>query len=262
MNHSPPNEPQRYPQDEEVSLVDLTKVLIKRWKVMVTIFLFVVVGALAYVLLTERTYEYVSIYQVAEQEPGSALEAPNSVLARVSNLYMGPTMRELRESAGLQDLPFEVTIGNPSDTLLVRLVSEAKEANSDLVTQMHEAMQALMIEGQQERVEKHRASLEQQLQSVERALQAAEQSSSERASELIASYIERLADIQQRLSQLSEGEVVQVAVQSLDPADTSRSFIMGLALVLGGMLAVIAAFLAEFSFRVRKSLQEEKKGNL
>lgn len=257
MNQSPPYEPQRYSQSDEISLVDLAKILVKRWKAMVLVFLVVVLGALAYVLLTERSYEYVSIYQVAEEEPGSGLETPNSLLAKVNNLYVGAETRKLRETAGLESLPFEVAVTNPNDTLLIRLGSEASEGDHELVTQMHEALLARMAEEQRERLESHQAALEQQLQSTESVLEVAEQSNSVNAGELIASYTARLADIQQNLTQLSGGEVVQVAVRSLEPAGIGRSLIMVLAIVLGGMLAVIAAFFSQFVVLVRDSLLED-----
>lgn len=262
MNQKFSSESQHCTQGDEISLVDLAKILIRRWKVMAATFLLVVLGTLAYVLVVDRTYDFVSIYQVAERAPGDngavgALEAPNSVVAKVNNLYLGPVTRQLRESEGLERLPFEVTASNPSETLLVRLSSPARVESSELVTQMHEALLARMAEGQAGLVEQRQTSLEQQLQSAERALEAAEQSGSERASDLIVSYTDRIAEIQQRLSQLKEGEVVQVAVQSLEPTGTSRSLIMALALVLGGVLAVIAGFVSQFVALVRGSLSEE-----
>jgi uncharacterized protein involved in exopolysaccharide biosynthesis len=260
MNDKAPVErPYQNASEDEISLVDLAKILVKRWKLMAAVFAIVVLGALAYVLLVDRQYDYVSIYQVAEQAPRSdnavgALEAPGSVVAKVNNLYLGPVTRELRESAGLERLPFEVAVSNPSDTLLVRLSSEAREADSRLVAQMHEAVLARITEGQHSLLEQRRASLEQQLQSAQRTLEAAEQSGSERASELIFSYTDRIANIEDRLTQLNEGQVVQVAVQSLEPTGTRRSLIMALAVVLGGMLSVISVFLFHFAVLVRQSL--------
>mgnify|MGYP003673411770 CR=1 FL=1 len=250
-------ESQRYIQDDEISLVDLAKVLIRRWKSMALVFFIVVLSALAYVLLKERSYEYVSIYQVAEESPGSALETPNSVLAKVNNLYVGLETRKLREEAELESLPFEVTVANPDDTLLIRLDSTASVDDHELVTQMHEALLARMTEDQRERLESHQTALEQQLQSTEAALEAVEQTSTEWGSELTASYAERLAGIQLRLTQLRAGQSVQVSIQSLEPAGTSRSLIMALALVLGGILGIIAAFLSQFVALVRDSLSEE-----
>lgn len=262
MNKPSSQVPKRYSQDDEISLVDLAKILIRRWKIMAATFLLVVLGALVYVLIAERTYDYVSIYQVAERAPGDdgvfgGLETPRSVVAKINNLYLGPETRELMGAEGLEGLPFEVAVSNPDETLLIRLSSPAQEADSELVTRMHDALLARMAEGQAGLVEQRRASLERQLQSAERALEAAEQSDSLWASDLIASYTDRIAEIQERLSQLKEGEVVQVAVQSLEPTGTSRSLIMALALVLGGMLAVIVAFFSQFVILVRDSLSEE-----
>jgi len=44
-----------------------------------------------------------------------------------------------------------------------------------------------------------------------------------------------------------------VAAQGREPVGTSKALIMALAIVLGGMLAVMAAFLAEFAGTVRKA---------
>ncbi|PXX97655.1 Wzz/FepE/Etk N-terminal domain-containing protein [Halomonas sp. LBP4] len=262
MNQIPSQEPQRYPQDDEISLVDLAKILIKRWKMMAIVFLVVVLGALAYVLTMTRTYEYVSIYQVAEQAPNgdsavASLEAPGAVVAKVNNLYLGPVTRELQNSAGLERLPFELSVSNPSDTQLIRLSSEAAEADSELVAQMHQVLLTRIEEGQQELLERRRASLERRLVSAERALDAAQESNSAFAGDLIANYTTRVSEIEGQLAQLQEGGVVQVSVQGLDPIGTSRSLIMALAIVLGGMLAAMVAFLAQFAGAVRDSLSEE-----
>ena len=117
MNQQDTSAP-RY-QDDEISLVDLAKILVKRWKALVIIFTVVVLAALAYALLTPRTYSYTSIYSVAEEEPGEALEAPKAMVAKAQNLYLGPETRKLLESKGLERLPFEVKIKNPDEYVWV-----------------------------------------------------------------------------------------------------------------------------------------------
>ncbi|WFE72463.1 Wzz/FepE/Etk N-terminal domain-containing protein [Halomonas sp. M1] len=257
MNQSPPYEPHYNSSQDEITLVDLAKILIKRWKIMLIMFLVVVLGTLTYLMLKERTYEYVSIYQVAEKEPGSALEAPNSVVAKINNLYIGPVTREQRELEALERLPFEVRVTNPGDTLLIRLGSEATAENAGLVMQMHESLLAQVAEDQKERVTMYRSSLEQQLQNAENVLQAAEQSSGERASDQVVNSIKLIADIQQRISQLREGQIVQVSVQSLEATGINRSLMMALALMLGGMVSVMAAFLSQFIALVRESMVKD-----
>ena len=256
-----PQQPPHY-QDDEISLVDLAKILIKRWKALVITFLVVVFGALAYALMQERTYQYVSIYHVAEQAGAegvpTGLESPNSVIAKMENLYLGTVSRQLREAEGLESLPLNVSASQPADTLLVRLTSETSQNNASLVIRMHEQLLDKITEGQGKLIERNRGRLEQQLETAEQAMSSVEQS--DRAGELMATYIDRIAEIENRLAQLNEGQVVQVAVQSQAPTGTSRTLIVAVGLVLGGMIALMMAFLSHFTSLVRASLREEKSG--
>ncbi|MCE8040698.1 lipopolysaccharide biosynthesis protein [Halomonas daqingensis] len=257
---TPPTSRQHYQDDDEISLVDLAKVLIKRWKTLLFTFLLVVGGVIAYALLQERTYQYVSIYQVAERAAGegelAGLESPNSVIAKINNLYLGPVTRELHDSEGLERLPFDVTTSNPADTLLVRISTETSERHAELASQMHERMLERVIEDQQALYERSRARLEQQLEGAQQALSAAQEGGGQ--SELVAIHLERITELESRLAQLNEGHVVQVAVQSLEPAGTSRTLIVAIGLVLGAMLALMAAFFSHFASLVRASLSEEQ----
>lgn len=251
----------RYANDDEISLVDLAKILIKRWKLMAITFGLIVLIALAYALLLERTYEYVSIYQVAEQAPSenredSALESPASVVAKTTNLYLGAVTRDILRDQARSALP-AVTINHPDSTLLVTLSSQAAEADEAVVEALHGQVLARIREDQLATLAQRREALSRQLASAESALALAKQSTSPSAAELVASYAERAANIEDRLAQLQEGQVVQTAVQSLKPTGTSRSLIMALAIVLGGMLAVMMAFFSQFAVAVRESLADE-----
>lgn len=245
----------RHPADDEISLVDIAMILIKRWKLMTVTFAVVVLVALAYALMMERNYEYVSIYQVAEQTSG-ALEPPVTLVAMVSNLYLGPVTRQLRTAESLERLPFDVSVSNPSDTLLIRLASESSEEHGALVEAMHTTLLERIKTGQQSQLNRRRASLERQLENAQRSLEAAKDSTSENAADLVATYSNRVGEIEERLAQLSEGQIAQIAVQSLEPTGTGRSLIMALAIVLGGMLAVMSAFFMQFAVAVRESLAE------
>ncbi|MGQ4880001.1 Wzz/FepE/Etk N-terminal domain-containing protein [Billgrantia sp. LNSP4103-1] len=255
--HSVPPHHQSKVHGDEITLVDLAKILIKRWKAILITFLIVVTGALAYVLLQERTYQYVSLYHLAEQGGGGAptgLESPNSIIAKIQNLYLGPAVRELIQSSNLERLPFEINANNPIDTLLVRLESNTSESNSELVAELHEYLLQRAMDDQQSLVEHSRERLERRLARAELALETAEQR--EASGELLATQMNRIAEIETRLAQLNEGRVVQVAVQSLEPTGTSRTLILALAIVMGGILALMVAFMLHFSSIVRLSLQE------
>ncbi|MED5295119.1 MAG: Wzz/FepE/Etk N-terminal domain-containing protein, partial [Pseudomonadota bacterium] len=73
MTNTPTQPPEHYfprpPADDEISLVDIALILVRRWKMMAVIFLVVVLAALAFALSKTDTYRYVSIYNVAERQP-------------------------------------------------------------------------------------------------------------------------------------------------------------------------------------------------
>ncbi|SFT81984.1 hypothetical protein SAMN04487956_12247 [Halomonas saccharevitans] len=229
---------------------------------MAAVFLVIVLAGLAYALSMERTYEYVSIYQVAEQKPSgsngpAALELPGSIVAKVSNLYLGSVTRELIAENSLEKLPFDVDVSNPSDTLLVRFVSKATTQNESLVKALHGSMLDKIKADQGAQLEQRRASLESQLASARRSLEATQGSSRALVSDLVTSYINRIADLEDELAYLRDGRVVETAVQGLQPVGTGRSLIMALAIVLGAMIAVMSAFIMQFAASVRDSLVEE-----
>lgn len=254
MNES---SPQQTHYDDEISLVDLAKILIKRWKTMAIIFIVVVLAALAYALLMPRTYSYTSLYGVAEQGPNNPLEDPAALVAKAKSLYIGPETRELLDTLGLQSLPFETNIENPEETLLVSLTSQAVESHAKTVTQLHEGVLTRLKESQQAMVERRKEALERQLQSARTALEASKQSDSLGAAEVVAGIMGRIAGLEASLIELREGEISQTAVQSLEPTGISRALILALGIVLGGMLAVLGAFFMQFAGLVCKSLKDE-----
>ncbi|MGY6563463.1 MAG: Wzz/FepE/Etk N-terminal domain-containing protein [Halomonadaceae bacterium] len=249
---SQPNVP-----NDEISLVELAKILIKRWKAFAITFLLVAAGALGYAITQEQNFQYVSIYQVAEQAPRSAgglgaLETPSAVIAKVENLYLGPLIRDMREEGG----SVGVSLDNPSDTLLVRLTTETLEANNERATILHERLLEKIVEDQQTLLERNRERLEHQLASAQQALETAERGGS--SGDMLAAQLTRVTELETQLAQLNEGQVVQVAVQSLSPTGNSRRLILLVGLLAAGVLAILAAFLSHFVSLVRSSLREEQ----
>lgn len=249
--------------DGEISLVDLVSTLVKRWKLMAAVFLTVVLGTLAFALIMPRTYEYVTIYQVAEQAPSSdssvvgTLETPQAVVAKINSLYLGPVVREVIETNSIDELTFKISVSSLEDTNLVKLSSKAPLDDRVMVEEAHGMVMNRVQQEQNKLLDRRRRSLEQELASAESGLESVKGSTSENAGELIALYSGRVSSIQTRIGQLDEGQVNQMAVQSLEPADTSRSLIMIIAIVLGGMLSVMVVFLKTFAGAVRDNLGEK-----
>ncbi|MBY5969554.1 lipopolysaccharide biosynthesis protein [Halomonas denitrificans] len=265
MTNTPTQPPEHYfprpPADDEISLVDIALILVRRWKMMAVIFLVVVLAALAFALSKTDTYRYVSIYNVAERQPSGSsgvgvLEAPKSVVSKIENYYFDAISADILEAKGLARFSFETQAEAPDNVAFLTISSEADEDSAALVKEYHQTLLDTVKQDQDQLLAKRKNTLEQQLQSAEESLEAAKQSTSESAAELVATYTANIVDIEQDLAYLAEGHVQRVAAQSRVPVGTSKALIMALAIVLGSMLAVMAAFIAEFAGTVRKASQQ------
>ena len=112
-----------------------------------------------------------------------------------------------------------------------------------------------VVEDQQELIERNRERLEQFLQQAQRALEAAESGGS--TGDMLANLMTRVTQLEAQLAGINEGEVVQIAVQSLEPTGTGRKLILAMGLVLGGIIALMAAFMSHFVSLVRASFQKQ-----
>ncbi|WP_419308072.1 Wzz/FepE/Etk N-terminal domain-containing protein [Chromohalobacter israelensis] len=245
-----PTPERRYEHDDEVSLVDLAVILVRRWKAMAVIFIVVVALAVVFALMQTARYEYTSLYSVAEYTNDNGqrvgVESPASVVAKAENLYLGQATRKLLEKHELESLPFNVSVSNPNNTLLLQLDSEAVEENQPLVSELHQQIIDSLQQDQAQLVERRHESLERQLASAKQALESAQQSDSPSAAELIATYYSRISDIEGQLNELHEGEVTQHAVQSLEPKGSNKKLIIALGIVFGVMLAIMGVVLTQF----------------
>ncbi|OLO09877.1 lipopolysaccharide biosynthesis protein [Chromohalobacter japonicus] len=259
QNQSPTPE-RRYEHDDEISLVDLAIILIRRWKAMAVIFVVVVALAVVFALMQTARYQYTSLYSVAEYTTANGqrvgVESPASAVAKVQNLYIGQATRNLLEKHELAALPFNIDVTNPSNTLLIQLDSDAAEESQPLVSELHQRIIDRLQQDQAQLVESRRNSLERQLASAKQALESAQQSNSPSAAELIATYYSRISDIEGQLNELREGEITQHAVQSLSVKGSNKKLIVILGIVLGGMLAIMGAFVMHFIGMVRQSVRQ------
>ncbi|MGC3874643.1 lipopolysaccharide biosynthesis protein, partial [Halomonas sp. GXIMD04776] len=76
------------------------------------------------------------------------------------------------------------------------------------------------------------------------------------AAEVVAGTMQRIAELEASLADLSEGKISQTSVQSLDPTGTSSKLILALGIVLGGTLAIMGVFFMQFASLVRGSLKD------
>lgn len=253
------NQTDQYPQryDDEISLVDLATTFIRRRNVFFLVFGGVVAIALLYALLIAgEVREYTTLVQLAEEKQEDGMEpfqAPEVVLANISNRWYPELLATYAEVEG-EKLPFKVNSSHPEDTALIKLTTEASPMLAEQIKNIHQQLVDQVLQRQSELFSRQKSALEQRLASVNGYLE--QLSGQEAAGEAAAQAIQNRVDLEAQLESLQPAESLVIARQSIDETGTSKALILALAIVLGGMLGIFAAFMAEFIGHVRKAMKE------
>lgn len=239
--------------DDEISLVDLATTFVRRRNIFYAVFGGVVLLALIYAfLLMPAVREYSTLVQLAE-EGNKTLESPASVIATLQSRWY-PELLETHLVKEGEKLPFTIAGSNPEHTNLIKLTTEADPARSEMVQSVHQQLVTQVLLRQDQSVERRKQELEQRLDSINSYLD--ELSGVEAAGEAAAAAVQNRIDLVARLKSLQPAETLVVARQSLEPKGTSKALVLALAIVLGGLLGIFAAFMAEFISHVRKAVIE------
>lgn len=257
MNNN--NMPDRHPSyDDEISLVDLATTLIRRRRVFYVVFLLTTLAGLAYaLLLLPHSYDYVTLFQLAEQDSGKTIESPATTIATLESRWL-PEIEANHQSVKGEKLPFKVSFSNPESTGLIRITSEASPDNAALVESIHGKLIEQLKERQQSLVAREKQSLEARIAATDQAVESLK--GTENTGAAIAEAYGRRVELEGKLAALQPGETLVVGRKSTESTGTSRSLIVVLAVLLGGMLGVFLAFFSEFVATVRQQFRQDAAG--
>ncbi|NVF13654.1 hypothetical protein [Vreelandella maris] len=245
-------------QDDEVSLVDLAKILIRRrwWLIGTSVIVFLLAVMSTLLLQDGALYQYTSIYQQAEKKPSIPLNDSESLVQQVENLYWPNYQRSYKEENNVSVLPFDLEVSNPGNTILITLRSIAEEEVQGQVISLHEAILNSVVLHDENSLEKLKFKLEGNIELTSTLMERVESGDSYTAVEMAVNYADRLFKLESELDDLAKGEVLEYAVSGdvLEPT-LSSSMIIVLGIIFGGVAGVIAAFFVEFVVRVRGSMK-------
>jgi len=230
-----------YPPEDHISLVDIWLMLLKYRLVLIGISVTCVLVGFLYAELVPRSYQYSTSIEIAAHIGVNELgyrelipiESPETVLAKVKGSYI-PLVRQnyLKKHSELKSV-VNIDARIPRNSQIVVLSSNGAESEGDI----HRILQ----------------------QSVVNLLK-------EDHSRIIDVLRKELGDLQDQvktklgnpLVSLSETHALLPPMRSLEPKGLGKASIIPLSLVLGLMLGVFAAFVAEFFSRVRNQLKSEQ----
>ncbi|MAM00611.1 Wzz/FepE/Etk N-terminal domain-containing protein [Hydrocarboniclastica marina] len=126
--------------DDEISLVDLARVLIRRRYWILGTFLVCVLGALAFALTKERQYTYTTSILIGEFGLDKYVATATGAKSVLESRVVPVVEREFVDKRDLESIPFRTQVNADEGNSFVNLRSEAPEDGQSLVADFHAAM--------------------------------------------------------------------------------------------------------------------------
>ena len=240
---------------DEISLVDIAAIFIRRRWVFYTVLLLAVLLGGLYTFSQDARYEFSSIVHVGEVGSGVFVEPPSVTVATLENRWWPEMAESYRKDQG-EGLPFRTRFSGDNKSGLLVLSSLALSGDSQLVEQTHRGLLDKVVNRLGARLDDKRESLKNRIDAAEQVL---ERVSGEAGNgQVVADVLKRKNELLEQLSGLRAPEVLAVARK--DPARVGSSPVLMMAIFafIGVVFGVFAAFFAEFSCRVRARLREEE----
>jgi len=283
---------QRYsgdnPYGDEISLIDLWLVLVRRKWVILVIFVLCFAIGMIYTVAQPVRYQYVTGMDLATlpERPGATdftLPLPKEDSIDLLENVIIPLQREVL--FGNKTRGPQVQVRDEKRTYNLTLVSTARPKEAGDVEKLHEASVLALVKEQNQILEKalslevnpykaRSAVLREQIKAIEEQFESLTKQIDDENEIKALIYVQQVGDLRQELAQArleladaessakaivegSQGATLSyLAVRSKSPVGPDNILLIILSLVLGGMLGVFGAFLAEFFQKARQAARQ------
>lgn len=247
---------QRY--DDEISLIDLAATFVKRRRIFYVVFLACILAGIAYAFVTEETFQYTSLIQVAEKGADEFLEPPATTIATLESRWL-PEQEVAYLSENEENLPFTTSFENPENTGLIRLISESPLKHAEDVKTVHRYLVEQVQQRHNALLEREKKSLESRMRSIEQSIDVLK--SGQDSGQVLAEAFDRKTKLESDLEALKAAETLVLARQGAEKIGPARILIVTLATILGLIGGVFSAFFAEFLALVRSQVAASNEAN-
>jgi len=237
----------RYSENRDISLVELTVIVVRWRKLFFAVFIGFTLAALVYAFTAPEKQASIGLYQLAKAGDGEYLTDVASVVSRISSVWIPELVAEY-ETKG-ESVP-SVKVANPEDTGLIRLQTLAPVDQTELVTSIHKDLlqrldgwQSTVFQDAVSRIERRIGSRKDSIEQMPEQVGPGD---------AVSALMEGRIELEHQLDQMKAGQILTVASRGDDGAAASRTLIIAVGLLLAFVMATLISFLAEFVKVVRK----------
>ena len=124
--------------NDEISLTDLFKVLIKRKRTMLVVFLIIVSISIAFSVIIKKKYEYTAVIEIGtiikQTATGSdikMIDAPETVAAKLEYSYIPYVLNQYYQNNPDDKKLYKLTVSVPKKSELVKITAKGSEDNAN-----------------------------------------------------------------------------------------------------------------------------------
>ncbi|MBN7771289.1 hypothetical protein KUV44_08380 [Marinobacter daepoensis] len=238
---------------QEISLIDLASIFIRFKGIFFAVLLFGVLCSVVVSQIISERYQYTTLMELAEKETGDPIETPESLLAWLQYSLL-PTEEIGYRREYSRNMPFEVDVDIPADTLLLKLTSRAEEVDETVLKEIHQSVVSRIAQRQKRALDRHLRALNEQLSTTNETIELLR--TMEDPGSALSDSLDRQAEIKRKIVDVREASIISVAQQSLEKVSKGPVFVIVIGIILSGILASIVTLVwALFSY-ARKCIAE------
>jgi uncharacterized protein involved in exopolysaccharide biosynthesis len=158
--------PMMYPQGDEINLLDIWRILVKRKKLIVAICLLITLMGIAYAILKPTIYAYSTAVEIGSISVGgkeTPVDETNNAASKVKELYVNSVLTDFyRDNPNAEkDLLIDVSVPKNSEILMIG--SKCSEEEAMLYRQLINKVSTKLVNDHSEKIKEFRAVLSEQI---------------------------------------------------------------------------------------------------
>lgn len=258
---------------DEISLVDIAKIIARRWKMALSALFFSILFGFAFIFIPQtknsapvNIEDYVSIYRVAEYSPGKNIVPLKTTLSKSELYYVDLVSDNFMKQNNLESMPFkfEVSVSEDSGYLLVKTTTFAAEKEKiEQIKEVHKQFFDLISKEEAIFLDHRKGILERHLETLNQAVSLLQNSKSTEYLNSMTQYMEQISKVENDLTGFRSGELLKLAdvkKHKTEPRVKKNNKLLAVLVIMSGLfLALIFPLFVEFLANVKKSLKEEQR---
>ncbi len=243
----------KYTSTDEINLIDLALVLLRRQKlIMFTFLLFLLLGV-ATAMLIPKKYTYSTSIEIGSQIIDGkviSFESPETLLAKMQHSFIPRVLNQHKSTTQDEQKKYKIKVQLPKKSEIIVVELKGTEGQKNIISSLLRSLTTEAINNHNRIYESVKQNLNSRLVSLQTRLDILGKDGSNLAEKTsLESNIESLAS---QLANLRNTREILPPMQSIEPTGVSKRLIVIIAAFLGAFVAIFAALFAEFATKVKQ----------